>query len=306
MKKFALIIIAVMLVFACLAFTACNNNDIELVANDAEDLLQEDFGIAVTKGDTDILAAVNAVIDEWMSNGNMDKYMAYYSELAEEGSNPVAPEGLKLEWNLSGYTDVLNLYTETGFAPYEFISSKGYPVTNEYSVAGIDIAIACQVAENLGCKLVIHDILFDNVVESVKNPKDGKGIGAAGITITAERQESVDFSHIYSSSTISIVCNAEAQYTKLADLDGLKIGVQEGTSGDLIASAAKTANGYKYATDFDDDGNEIAWSTPIKLSGKTKIIQMKSYSALMQALKNGQIDVIVMDKAPALLLIKNA
>lgn len=305
MKKIALIFVAVMLVFACFAFTACNNNNVELVAKDAEDLLQEDFGIAVKKGDTEIMNAVNAVIDEWMSNGNMDKYMNYYAELAEEGSNPVAPEGLKLQWDLSGNTDVLNLYTETGFAPYEFISSKGYPVTNEYSVAGIDIAIGCQVAENLGCKLVIHDMAFDQVINSLKL-LPGKGIAAAGITITAEREGEVDFSHIYSSSTITIVCKADAQYTKLADLNGLKIGVQEGTSGDLIASAAKTANGYKYATDFDDDGNEIAWSTPVKLDAKTKVVQMKSYSALVQALKNGKIDVIVMDKAPALLLIKNA
>lgn len=305
MKKFALILIAVVLVFACLAFTACNNSDVELVANDAEDLLQEDFGIAVKKGDTEILNAVNAVIDEWMNNGNMDKYMDYYAELAEEGSNPVAPEGLKLQWDLSGNTEVLNLYTETGFAPYEFISSKGYSVNNEYSVAGIDIAICCQVAENLGLKLVVHDIAFDQVITSL-NTLPGKGIAAAGITITTEREAQVDFSHIYSSSTITIVCKADAQYKNLADLSGLKIGVQEGTSGDLIATQAKTADGYKYATDFDDDGNEIAWSTPIKLSASTQIIQMKSYSALMQALKSGQIDVIVMDKAPALLLIKNA
>ena len=300
MKKIILTLLAALTVCVCFAVAACGGN-VELVANDAEDLLKEDFGVAVKKGDDDMLNAVNAVIDGWIENGDMDKYMEYYSALAEEGAEePEAPEGLKLEWDLSGYTEELNLYTESGFAPYEFVTSKGYPVSNgEYSVAGIDVAIACQVAENLNCKLVINDVAFDNVIQSLKS-LSGKGIAAAGITITEERLGEVNFSNVYSSSTISIVCSVDAQYHNLADLDGLKIGVQKGTSGDLIASAAMTGEGYSYE---DEDGNQTA---PIKLGENTQIVQMESYSALMQALKSGKIDVIFMDKAPALLLIKNA
>ena len=298
MKKFALALIAALTAGVCLVATACGGN-IELVANDAQDILQEDFGIAVKKGDAEMLSAVNSVVDEWLENGNMDKYFDYYNELAEEGANPAAPEGLKLEWDLSGYTEELHLYTETGFAPYEFVSSKGYPLSSTANVAGIDIAIACQVAENLNCKLVVHDVLFDTVIQSL-NSQSGKAMAAAGITITEERAGAADFSNVYSSSTITIVCAAGADYHKLADLDGLKIGVQEGTSGDLIASAAKTSEGYSYE---DEDGNQ---TQPIKLGENTQIVQMKSYSALMQALKSGKIDVIFMDKMPALLLIKNA
>lgn len=298
MKKFTLALVAALTACVCLVATACGGN-VELVANDAQDILQEDFGIAVKKGDDEMLTAVNTVVDAWLENGDMDKYFDYYNELAEEGSNPTAPEGLKIEWDLSGYTEELHLYTETGFAPYEFISSKGYPLSSTANVAGIDIAIACQVAENLNCKLVVHDVLFDTVIQSL-NSQSGKAMAAAGITITEERAGAADFSNVYSSSTITIVCAADAQYHKLADLDGLRIGVQEGTSGDLIASAAKTSEGYSYE---DEDGNQ---TEPIKLSESTQIVQMKSYSALMQALKSGKIDVIFMDKMPALLLIKNA
>lgn len=300
MKKIILAGLAAVTACACVAMAACGNN-VELVANDAEDILQEDFGIAVKKGDTEMLNAVNAVVDEWIENGNMDLYMEYYDALADENStDPEAPAGLTLEWDLSSYTEELSLYTESGFAPYEFVSSKGYPVDGgEYSVAGIDIAIACQVAQNLGCKLVIKDVAFDNVIQSLKS-LSGKGIAAAGITITEERAAEVDFSDVYSSSTISIVCATDKQYHNLADLDGLKIGVQKGTSGDLIASAAVSGEGYSYE---DEDGNVVG---PIKLGADTEITQMESYSALMQALKSGKIDVIFMDKAPALLLIKNA
>ena len=301
MKKLALFAVAAAL-SACVAFAACSNN-VELVANDAQDLLQEDFGIAVKKGDGDMLAAVNAVVDEWIENGNMDKYMEYYAALAEEGAEaPAAPEGLKLEWNLSANTEELHMFTESGFAPYEFIYSNGYPISGEVSVAGIDVAIGCQVAENLGCKLVVHDVSFDNIIQSLKS-QSGKAIAAAGITITEERLGEVDFSNVYSSSTISIVCKADAQYHNLAELNGLKIGVQKGTSGDLIASQAK-ASGYSYTYE-NDDGEEVE-STLVTLDDSTEIVQMESYSALMQALKSGKIDVIFMDKAPALLLIKNA
>ena len=298
MKKITLLVFAAVMALGFIILAACTPG-VELVANDAEDILQEDFGIAVKKGDADMLEAVNAVIDEWIENGDMDKYMEYYSALAEEGAEePEAPAGLKIEWDLSGYTEELHLYTETGFAPYEFISSKGYPVGNSYNVAGIDIAICCQVAENLNCKLVIHSVDFPIVISSLVSDS-GKAIAAAGITITEERLDAVDFSNVYSSSTITIVCKEGDDYHNLADLDGLKIGVQKGTSGDLIASQAVNG-GYSYE---DEDGNV---STPIVLGSSTEVVQMESYSALMQALKSGKIDVIFMDKVPALLLIKNA
>ena len=298
MKKIGLFVLAILTAVICAAFAACAN-DVKLVANDAEDILQEDFGIAVKKGDKSMLDAVNAVVDEWVGNGKMDLYMDYYNALADETSaDPQAPEGLKVSWDLSGYTEELHLYTEAGFAPYEFISSKGYPVTSTYSVAGVDIAIACQVAENLNCKLVIENVDFNIVIQSL-TADSGKAIAAAGITITEERLETVDFSSIYSSSTLTIVCSEDAKYHKLADLNGLKIGVQKGTSGDLIASQAKNG-GYSYE---DEDGNVVG---PITLSGKTEIVQMESYAALIQALKSGKIDAIFMDKVPALILIKNA
>lgn len=302
MKKIALLILAAVMALVCFTLAACAP-DVELVANDAEDILHEDFGIAVKKGDTEMLAAVNKVVEEWIENGDMDRYMDYYTELGKEGANPVAPGGLKLDWDLGGNSEELHLYTETGFAPYEFISSKGYPLSNEISVAGLDIAIACEIAENLGCKLVIHDVTFETVIQSLK-AQSGMAIAAAGITITEERKGEVDFSSVYSSSTISIICKADAQYHNLADLEGLKIGVQEGTSGDIIASAAISVDGYTY--EYENDNSDIVESETIRLGGKTEVVRMKSYSALMQALKSGKIDVIFMDKAPALLLIKNA
>ncbi len=304
MKKTALSLFAALLAGACLFFGACAESA-EYVANDAQDLLQEDFGVAVKKGNAEMKAAVDAVVDEWLGNGNMDKYFNYYTDLADANKSPEAPSGLKLEWDLSANTEVLDMYTESGFAPYEFVHSSGYPVSDgssesgAYSIAGLDVAIACQVAENLNCKLVIHDVAFDTIITHLNNA-DGKALAAAGLTINPKRAEQVDFGNIYSSSTLSIVCDKEKNYHSLKELDGLKIGVQEGTSGDLIATAAKGAEGHSYE---DEDGNTVT----VKLaSPETEVLTYKSYAAALAALKAGKIDVIFMDKVPAQLLIQNA
>lgn len=290
MKKFLTLILAVMLIGACAMTAACQPAE-ELVSVDATDLLQEDFGIAVKKGDATTLAAVNAVVDEWIANDTMQKYFDYYSAHASD-STTVAPEGLKLDWNVSGTNGTLTVYTESGFAPYEYLSGS--------DVIGLDIAIASQVAENLGYTLNIQDVAFDTII-SCLNSDEGMAIAAAGLTINAERAAEVDFSNIYSSSTLSIVSVKSKAYSSLASLTGLKIGVQEGTSGDLIASAAVTEEGYVYSYEND---NEEEVSVTINIDAE--VVGYKTYAAALAALKTGKIDVIFMDKVPSLLLIANA
>jgi len=235
MKKLMALILSIMLLGVCAITTACGNTE-TYVSKDATDLLQEDFGIAVKKGDTAALEAVNAVVDAWNENGDMNKYLDYYSAHANDEST-AAPEGLKVEWNVSGTNGTLTVYTESGFAPYEYLSGG--------KVIGLDIAIASQVAENLGYTLNVQDVLFDTIISCLNNDTSDMAIAAAGLTINAERAAEVDFSNIYSSSTLSIVSAESKAYTSLASLTGLKIGVQEGTSGDLIASAA-VKDGYVY------------------------------------------------------------
>ncbi len=293
MKKIAKFVVSFMLVAvvigASFALVACNSDkDTKLSAVAATDLLQEDFGIAVKKGNTALLNAVNAVIDEWNGNGKMTQYMDYYSALADEessGKTAVAPEGLQTSWNFGSATEVVTMYTESGFAPYEFIKGD--------SVVGLDVAIMSQVALNLGKKLEVKDVAFDVVATNVAN-STGDAVGAAGITINDERKQVVDFSNVYSSSTLVIV-SANGQYTSVKDLAGKIVGVQEGTSGDLIISAAKGA-GYTYEN---EDGEEVT----VTAQGAT-VNQYKQYALALQDLKNGRIDAILMDKLPAELMLK--
>lgn len=304
MKKIALAIISAALAGACIVGVAACGGSANFVANDATDLMPEEFGIAVKKGDTEMATAVNAVVDKWNEEGTIDKYVDYYVDLYTD-STTVAPQGLKVKWDLSSYTEELHMYTESGFAPMEFIDNTGYAVSDgaegqgQYSITGLDVAIACEVAESLHCKLVIHDVAFDTIITNM-NKQTGKTIAAAGISITDERKEEVDFSKAYFLSTIAIVCDENKTLTSLKDLDGLTVGAQEGTSGDLIASEAMTENGYTFTHGKGETVN-------IKLSGEnTSVSTFKTYAAALAALKAGKIDVILMDKIPALLLLANA
>lgn len=293
MKKTLIAIMLVAVVLAgCFAFAACNDNsDANYVAVAATDLIQEDFGIAVTKGNTALMTAVNAVIDEWNANGNMTKYMEYYSALADEetsGTAAVAPEGLKTSWDFGSASEVITVYTESGFAPYEFIYGG--------KVVGLDIAIMNQVAVNLGKKVEVKDVAFDLIPTNVASAS-GDAVGAAGMSITDERKETVDFSNVYSSSTL-VVVSKDGQYKSVADLAGKKVGVQEGTSGDLIISAAAGA-GYSYEIENDDETTE---TVVVKASG-AEVKQYKQYALALQDLKNGRIDAILMDKIPAELML---
>lgn len=292
MKKMAKFVVSFMLVAviigASFALVACNGDDKNYVAVAAIDLLQEDFGIAVKKGNTALLNAVNVVIDEWLANGKMNQYMDYYSALANEekgGESAVAPDGLQMSWDFGSATEVVTMYTEAGFAPYEFYKGE--------NIVGLDVAIMSQVAVNLGKKLEVKDVVFDVVATNVAN-STGDAVGAAGITINDERKQVIDFSNVYSSSTLVIV-SENGQYSSVKDLAGKTVGVQEGTSGDLIISAAKGA-GYTYEN---EDGQDVT----VTAAGAT-VKQYKQYALALQDLKNGRIDAILMDKIPAELMLK--
>lgn len=283
MKKIiSLVLAATMIIAAVAAFSACNKK-VELGAIDAADLISEDFGIAVKKGNTELLAMVNAVVDEWVQNGTMTKYVDYYDAIAK--GEQADANGLKVEWDFGDATEVLTVYTESGFAPFEFVSNE--------KIIGVDIAIMNEVAVRNNMKVEVKDVAFDTITTCVKSAT-GNAVGAAGLTINDERKEEVDFSSIYYSSTLVIVSAKDKAYSKVADLSGLKVGVQEGTSGDLIISDAKKDGGYLVSEEE---------SITVKVDSKTEVKQYKAYALALADLKAGRIDAILMDKLPALTML---
>ena len=131
-----------------------------------------------------------------------------------------------------------------------------FEYTKGTEVVGVDVDIANEIAKELGVKLVVQDMEFDLIVDYIKA---GRGdIGAAGMTITDERKEQVDFSNEYITSTQYVIVPTGTD-TKSYQLDGKVIGVQEGTTGDVYYASepkvikAKEVKKYKSAIDAAND-----------------------------------------------------
>ena len=118
----------------------------------------------------------------------------------------------------------LTVCTDSPYPPMEFED----PETGEYT--GFDIEMMRAIAGELGLELFVVNSGFDPITSGLAMETDQCDIAAASITITAEREENVDFSDGYFSGDQSLLAAEEMAFVGLADLAGKNIGVQSGTT----------------------------------------------------------------------------
>lgn len=111
------------------------------------------------------------------------------------------------------------------YPPFEF---KAF-VNGKDKVVGADIDLAQAIADELGVKLEISTMSFDNVLASLKNRK--ADIAISGLSVTADRRNAYDFSESYYTDENAILVrkNDIDKYTSLDKLAGKKVAVQKGT-----------------------------------------------------------------------------
>lgn len=153
--------------------------------------------------------------------------------------------------------------TNASFPPYEFVDDNN-------NIVGIDAEIAAAVAEKMGYELEIKDMEFDSLITAVQS--GSIDFALAGMTVTDERKESVNFSDTYATGVQVIIVAEGSTIKAVEDLSGKKIGVQAGTTGDI------------YCTDE---------------FGQDMVKQYKNGAEAVAALKNGQVDCVVIDNEPA-------
>lgn len=117
------------------------------------------------------------------------------------------------------------------YPPFEFKTL----VNGKDKVVGADISLAQEIADELGVKLEVSSMSFDNVLASLKTGK--ADIAISGLSVTKERQKAYDFSDAYYTTENAIlVRQADAKtYTSLAQLSGKKVAVQKGTIEETLA-----------------------------------------------------------------------
>ena len=260
---------------SCTAIAACGGGN-QYVVNAIESDTNEQYAFCISKTaskKTQILSAINEVIDEVTIADIVDYYNSVYDAVVEGQSIPASPlTQVNLADNTGG---TLQIYTESGFAPFEFVD-------NNSNVVGVDVYIMELAAEKLNMKINVNDVGFNTIVGKVAT--EDNAIGAAGLTVTPERLQEVDFSDTYFSTVQCIISTQDQNFKTLDDLKGKKIGVQEGTTGYLLISAAIESGILK------DSGAEV--------------IEYSNGPLAMAAMKSGRCDVVVIDELPAKKLVK--
>jgi polar amino acid transport system substrate-binding protein len=162
----------------------------------------------------------------------------------------------------------LIMSTNAAFPPYEMTTDEG-------GFAGIDVEIAGAIAEKLGLELEIDDMDFDAALLAVQQGKSD--IVMAGVSVTEKRQLVMDFSNSYATG-IQVVIVKEGSDVTMDNLGEKMIGTQRGTTG------------YLYASDTPDNGGY----------GEDHVTAYDNGMTAVAALINGQVDCVIIDKAPAL------
>ena len=162
----------------------------------------------------------------------------------------------------------LVMATNAEFPPYEYIGDDG-----EY--AGIDVEVAGLIAEKLGLELEIANVEFDSIIPGVQEGK--YDMGMAGMTVTDERLEKVSFSDTYAKGVQVVIVKEDGDIATLDDVNGKKVGVQQGTTGDIYASDTVENGGY----------------------GEENVIKYANGALAVEALKSGKVDCVIIDNEPA-------
>jgi arginine/lysine/histidine transporter system substrate-binding protein len=162
----------------------------------------------------------------------------------------------------------LTVATNAEFEPFEYMDGS--------KIVGIDVDIVNEIAKDMGKTPDIQNMAFDSVVTAAAAGKTD--LGVAGITKTAEREKSVDFSDpYYDAQNVVIVKTANTSVMDKDSLKGKKIAVQKGTTGDVLATG---------------------------ITGDSNVERFDATADAVTELKNGKVEAVIIDSFPAQKIIK--
>lgn len=293
MKKIVSLMLALLMAFGCAAALAScatpEGNDADVVKVVDIPLTQEEYAFAVQKGDTALLTALNAFMAQIKADGTFDEIIDKYF-----GDGTPTPVVSAAEMKNDG--SQLIVATNAAFEPFEYKVGENY--------YGVDMEIMALFAESLGKELYINNMEFEAVCLSVSAAGgdyevDGEkvsvtggvcDIAAAGLTVSEDRAEILDFStSYYNASQMLIVaaedttfdaCKTAAEVEAILNsfTNSTKVGVQSATTGALYCQGD---------ADWEFDG--FAFET----------IGYDSGALAVQNILNGNVKFVVIDEGPA-------
>ena len=184
--------------------------------------------------------------------------------------------------------------TNAFFAPFEYYEGT--------EIVGVDVEIMAKVGEKLGKKIEFVNVEFSAIIDNVK---DGVvcDAGAAGITITDERKEKVDFSTPYYTSvqyvifkaddtSIATKTGANGEYVVWEALAGKKLGTQTDTTGWIYTDGEINATA---SNDYGYDGVLYGTNTVLNTYDNAQLAA--------DAIGANMIDAVIIDELPAQFIV---
>ena len=155
-----------------------------------EPFAEEDYAICVSKDNAELTASINEALAKLKADGTLDNIVKNYIGDDTKGQFPYESPA-----DVDRSNGTLVMATNAYFEPYEFYQGD--------KVVGIDADMAQAVCDVLGYELKIEDMEFDSIINAIQSGK--ADIGVAGITVTEDRLQSVDFTDSYASSKQVII-----------------------------------------------------------------------------------------------------
>ena len=168
-------------------------------------------------------------------------------------------------------TKVYVVGTDAAYAPFESMNPAG-------EVVGFDVDVIKAAAAKAGIELKFVNTPWEGIFKTLDTGERDMVVSA--VTITDERKQSMDFSSPYFEASQLIAIKAGAKITKLDDVKNLKVGVQNGTTGD-----------------------EVVQKLQGKTSANTK--RFESTPLALKELENGGVNAVVADNGVVQHYIQN-
>ena len=273
MKKFIALMLAMVMVFAlCACGNDTGNKDkdgdqasTKLKILDSE-YVTEDYAIGIAKENTALLDKVNAALKELKDDGTLKTVTDYF--IAGTGTLP------EVQKNVAADAEELVMATNATFPPYESVDGD--------KIVGIDPTVAGLIADKLGMKLVINDMEFDAIIPALTSGK--ADIAMAGMTVTEERLQSINFSDSYATGIQVMIVKEDSD---ISSADDIVAKIENGENIQIGCQIVTT--GYIYASDTIENGG----------FGEDHVQAFPKGADAIVALTSGKIDCVIIDNEPA-------
>lgn len=153
---------------------------------------------------------------------------------------------------------VLQVCSDVPYPPFEYYDT-------DRNVVGYDIDIASAIAGALGLEPEIIESSWEGLESGIALEAGDCDLAITGMTITEERMGNLLFSDPYLDDNLGLLATAESGIASVEELDGVNVGVQNGTTG------------HHYAAD------ELGLD----------VVEYEDSGLMLQGLESGQIEAII-------------